>query len=140
MQHSILQAIILFSLTLSVYSSQVITKSIQDFKWENRILIINLKTDPDRLISILKEHDADIQDRQIYWFILNEGGNYTNYAGGLDKEFYNVTHKKYFTGMTGEVLLVGKDGYIKERYKGLNLNAIFELIDSMPMRQLEMWR
>ncbi|WP_202405758.1 MULTISPECIES: DUF4174 domain-containing protein [Halomonadaceae] len=36
------------------------------------------------------------------------------------------------------VVLIGKDGGVKQRSRGLDVAGIFSLIDTMPMRQREM--
>ena len=47
-----------------------------------------------------------------------------------------------FQGREIQLLLIGKDGGMKTRQSGANLDLerVFELIDSMPMRQAEMQR
>ncbi|MBT8125549.1 MAG: DUF4174 domain-containing protein, partial [Gammaproteobacteria bacterium] len=89
-------------------------------------------------LKALKKLDYEILDRDIYWFVFTDSSIETNYKGELQDNFYRVTLNNYFTDTETNVVLIGKDGGIKQKGKHLDLQGLFDLIDTMPMRQLEM--
>lgn len=115
-------------------------KDIDIFEWEKRIILINSDNDLEGITAILDDADYEIRDRHIYWFILNKSKVVSNYAGEIGKNFAINMRKKYFADGLGSVVLIGKDGGVKRRAEKLDLENLFALIDTMPMRQSEMAR
>ena len=113
-------------------------ESINQLKWDNRVILVRSMNNLEDILSALKIADSKIQDRHINWFVFSQSDIYTNYEGDIAESFQKDTVDKYFSADGFSIVLIGKDGGIKEKTKTLNLNAIFELIDSMPMRQIEM--
>ena len=64
----------------------------------------------------------------------------TNYPGKVDPRLGSWIREKYFTPPPAETafVLIGKDGGVKSRGETLDLDSMFDLIDSMPMRRAEM--
>ena len=89
-------------------------------------------------MKALRKHDYEIQDRDIYWFVFIEKNIETNYKSEIKDNFLRETLKTYFSNTETNVVLIGKDGGIKKKLKHLDLQVIFDLIDRMPMRKMEM--
>ena len=116
--------------------------SLEQLQWEHRVIIINTNTHDSKSIEeTIRTQKPEIDDRHIVWFIVSRQAETiditSNYLGTLSRSFHkevvsfvNEDHKR--------VTLIGKDGGIKAQSSSLNLNDIFALIDTMPMRISEM--
>ena len=113
-------------------------ESIRELVWNSRIILVRATAESEELLNTLKKLDHEIQDRDIYWFVFSGKSIETNYQGDLLEKFYSDTLNKYFTNIETNVVLIGKDGDIKRKAENLDLQSLFDLIDTMPMRQLEM--
>ncbi len=130
-----LKVILLFMVNLiSAYSFN----SIDDFKWNNRLLIIN----EDDKTNFLIERDnlrKEFDERDIV--IISVKGNSTfihdsrmskYFTESLFKKIKTINIRQYF-------ILIGKDGQIKNYYNlDTKVQKIFSDIDKMPMRRYEM--
>jgi hypothetical protein len=122
--------------------SHWILERLDYFLWENRIILV--KTDSqeaaDGFRMELGSQSAEVDDRHLVWFIFTPDQLLTNYKGPLGPDLRDEAVSKYFSDFRGdtEVVLIGKDGGIAHRSKKLELQYLFDLIDSMPMRQQEM--
>lgn len=117
-----------------------ITPSLSDIaslEWRNRVVLINETENVDGAQTLLKEQVAEIDDRDIIWFILKNDRVLSNYPGQLTQEFLSNTRERLGAAQE-KVILIGKDGEIKSQSGHLDLEAIFSEIDAMPMRQYEM--
>ena len=112
--------------------------SIDDFKWNNRLLIIN----EDDKTNFLIERDnlrKEFDERDIV--IISVKGNSTfihdsrmskYFTESLFKKIKTINIRQYF-------ILIGKDGQIKNYYNlDTKVQKIFSDIDKMPMRRYEM--
>ena len=113
-------------------------ENISELKWNNRIILVRLIDESREYLNTLNSFKDDIQERDIYWFLFSDDKIETNYQGSLEDKFYNLMLEKYFKDTKTNVVLIGKDGCIKQNNGYLDLKELFDLIDSMPMRQLEM--
>ncbi len=130
-----LKVILLFMVNLiSAYSFN----SIDDFIWNNRLLIIN----EDDKTNFLIERDnlrKEFDERDIV--IISVKGNSTfihnsrmskYFTESLFKKIKTINIRQYF-------ILIGKDGQIKNYYNlDTKVQKIFSDIDKMPMRRYEM--
>ena len=130
-----LKVILLFMVILiSAYSFD----NIDDFKWKNRLLIIN----EDDKTNFLIERDnlrKEFDERDIV--IISVKGNSTfihnsrmskYFTESLFKKIKTINIRQYF-------ILIGKDGQIKNYYNlDTKVQKIFSDIDKMPMRRYEM--
>ena len=102
---------------------------LNQYLWKNR-LILTFADDQDhpdliRLKAEMKENECEILNRDLLHFHFSNDGNTGNQTTTNDQSF--------------RILLIGKDGGIKyESKRSVSLIQLFELIDSMPMRQNEM--
>lgn len=113
-------------------------RDISKFEWQNRIILVKSSGDGAGEVSLLADNDRAVEERHIYWFILARGEVLTNYIGPISSHFATHMKQKYFAKYGSGVVLVGKDGGVKQRQSELELKEIFHLIDQMPMRQAEM--
>ncbi|MBT8145472.1 MAG: DUF4174 domain-containing protein [Gammaproteobacteria bacterium] len=114
---------------------------LQDLRWKYRVILIFAR-EPyiSNALQNLDDFKAEIEARDIAWFVLGESTLDTNYDGKLDDQLREALMDSYFTPMPAEtaVRLIGKDGTVKSRSIDLDLEATFGLIDQMPMRRAEM--
>ena len=126
--------IIFSGILLLSFMTIMIPKELQGIElsrylWKNRI-ILTFADDQDhpdliRLKAEMKENECEILNRDLLYFHFSNDGKTGNHITTNDQSF--------------RILLIGKDGGIKyESNQYVSLIQLFELIDSMPMRQDEM--
>ncbi|MGB1478740.1 MAG: DUF4174 domain-containing protein [Marinobacter salsuginis] len=109
-----------------------------DYQWKNRLILVQAASETEGAVQTLKDAHAEIDDRDIIWFVNTGEGLVSNQAkvsGGVEHDVSELFAK---VSPEDRVLLIGKDGGIKSREPGLDLDAIFGRIDAMPMRVREM--
>ena len=89
-------------------------------------------------VAALKEHTPGLEERDAVWFVLDDELLVTNFPGTVAPAFAGDLRES----VSGDrpVLLIGKDGGVKSSSSDLDLDALFGLIDRMPMRRQEMRR
>ncbi|KQC29715.1 DUF4174 domain-containing protein [Flagellimonas eckloniae] len=117
-------AIASFFITYTM-SSQELAK----FKWEKRLVVLvssNWESETvQKQLELFAAHKKSLEEREMLLIKLSP----------LSDELEKYSLDKSFKG----VLLIGKDGGLKSRYEMVIApKTIFELVDSMPMRQAEM--
>lgn len=131
----------MMSINVSAQAPQEKPAGLQDFRWKYRVILIFAR-EPHRSNALqnLDEFRAEIEERDIAWFVLDDNSLHTNYDGKLDDQLREELMDSYFTPIPAEtvVRLIGKDGTLKSRSIDLDLEATFGLIDQMPMRRAEM--
>ena len=131
-----------FIFSLSIQAKEIIMLTdISPLKWENRIILVNTINNKDSILKRLEQHAAEINERDIVWFVIRNGAVATNFNGDIADDFVTNTNQKYkvkYTIDQEKVILIGKDGAIKSSRKNLELAEIFSEIDMMPMRKIEM--
>jgi len=136
MKHIVLISILIFSIFAQAEGVPVLS-DLDSLEWKNRVIIVNETKNQDESLQLLKAQVAEIDDRDIIWFLIKDDNALTNYLGRLSREFVSNMRER-LGPVKGKVILIGKDGGIKSQSDYLNLEAIFSEIDAMPMRQLEM--
>lgn len=136
MKRIVLVPILLFSM-FSQAEGEPVLSDLDSLEWKNRVVIVNETNKQDESRRLLAEQVAEIDDRDIIWFIIKEDLALTNYSGRLSREFVSNMRER-LGPMQGKVILIGKDGGIKSQSDYLDIEAIFSEIDAMPMRQFEM--
>jgi len=132
-----------FIMTISVNARALEEKRVglDSLQWKYRVILIFAR-EPlmSNALTNLNGFEAAIEERDIAWFVLDDKSLHTNYDGKLDDKLREQLMHRYFTPVpTGTVvLLIGKDGTLKSRSSDLDLEAVFGLIDRMPMRRREM--
>ncbi|MFW6245283.1 MAG: DUF4174 domain-containing protein [Fibrobacterota bacterium] len=112
--------------------------SLSELQWKKRILIVGLSENIDETIALLKANANEIEERNIVWFIFGPQFVSSNLDRIDDKLADSAASHLKNSRTRSETVLIGKDGSEKARFESLDLNSIFALIDSMPMRRKEM--
>jgi hypothetical protein len=114
---------------------------LDDLRWKNRVFLVYVQEpETSEALARLEEFEAEIEDRDIAWFVLDGSRMHTNYPGTLEDGLQAQILSRYFTPAPSEttLLLIGKDGGLKSRSSRLGFEEAFGLIDQMPMRMEEM--
>ena len=103
-----------------------------DWKWKNRILIIN---EDVSLFNEFKKMETEVKDRDMIILLIQKSNLYS-FPQKIDINIDKV--KDHFSlNNTQKSILIGKDGGTKLSKSTLSVKEIFNLIDSMPMRRQE---
>ena len=136
MKYIILISIFIFNTFVQAESLPKLS-NLDSLEWKNRVVILNEIKNQDKSLQLLREQEAQIDDRDIIWFSIKDNLVLSNYKGDVSSEFVNKIREK-FSHLQNKVILIGKDGGIKSQSDYLNLKDIFSEVDSMPMRLFEM--
>ena len=139
--HFILGALLISS-TMTAASAD--SALLERYTWSNRLLLIFTPyPDHPEFIAqnrILATVEADLIDRDLVVFRMMPGEAVT-FDNNLSNASNSTAIYRDFAIETREfrVLLIGKDGTLKlTRSTAVGATDLFALIDSMPMRQMEM--
>ncbi|PHI18827.1 hypothetical protein CEQ90_15865 [Lewinellaceae bacterium SD302] len=121
------------------------SQALNRFQWKNRVLIL-FTPEPDNPVfqqqfAELKTVVDEMVDRQLITIFVEPSGNFENTTLFVDEaeaaQYYDLYSPKPYQF---EMILVGLDGNVKLRATNsvTPAKAIFELIDSMPMRQKQL--
>ena len=116
---------------------------LDDLRWKHRVILVFAREPyTSNALANLEQLAAEVEERDIAWFVLDDNALHTNYSGKLEVDLRSQLLDRYFTPVPTEtaVLLIGKDGTLKSRSSNLDFEAEFGLIDQMPMRREEMRR
>ena len=131
------------TLNINAQASEEKPAGLEDLRWKHRVILIFAR-EPylSNAFSNLEDLKAEIEERDIAWFVLGDNTLHTNYDGKLEDQLREELMASYFTPVPTEtaVRLIGKDGTLKSRSSDLDLEATFGVIDQMPMRRAEMRR
>ena len=114
------------------------------FQWKNRLLFLFA---PDGNHPKFKklQHDIagqpyEVKDRDLVIFEILEQGASRMQTGVMDRQAADSVRDRFGIAKNEfTLILVGKDGGVKlKRENYVSLATVFDLIDSMPMRQIEM--
>lgn len=131
--------LILISTSSRSFADTETLSNLDQLGWKNRILLIDDELGCDEnLIKKLTSESFEVNDRDLIWFVFCEQNVETNYSGLLSDNFATVITSSIFDRRQEPIILIGKDGGIKRSATTLDLGSLFNLIDSMPMRQVEM--
>ncbi len=108
---------------------------VDDLHWQQRIILIWPSTNAQEKQQLV-DFKNELAERDVSWFVFGDHRVYSNYQGDIKPDFVVKTSKQYARYVPG-VVLIGKDGGVKLTQKSLDLQAIFNEIDQMPMRQQE---
>jgi len=143
MKYSAILLACMVTLNINAQASEEKPAGLEDLRWKYRVILIFAR-EPylSNALSNLDELKAEIEERDIAWFVLGDNTLHTNYDGKLENQRREELLAGYFTPVPTEtaVRLIGKDGTLKSRSTDLDLEATFGLIDQMPMRREEMRR
>jgi len=113
---------------------------LRDFKWKNRILIINESKKEGMSLKIQTDYFEELKDRDLVLVKVINNDVYLNgslTSNDMTKSILSIVKNEL---NTYDMILIGKDGKIKHRYYfDDGVKIIFKDIDSMPMRIREMY-
>jgi hypothetical protein len=130
-------------LNINARASEEKPAGLEDLRWKYRVILIFAREPHlSNALQNLDEFKAELEERDIAWFVLDDNSLHTNYDGKLGDQLREELMHGYFKPVPSEtaVRLIGKDGMLKSRSTDLDLEATFGLIDRMPMRRAEMRR
>ena len=131
----------------SIFTSQPATTmdvDITHLQWKKRLLLVfaadNAQSNFQSLANEISSRQADVDDRDLVVLeILESGTSRMNRSRIEPQKGASIRKQLGIAPDEFTVILVGKDGGIKlKRNDQVRLEEIFQLIDSMPMRQDEM--
>ena len=132
----------LLTVLLLLQFSTIIGQKITEYQWKNRLVIL-LTDSEDNETYKLQINDfqtviSGLEERKILVITLTPNYQITGIENEI-KQNASLSYKDLKKETEGfEILLIGLDGYSKLRQsKLLTLQELFDLIDSMPMRRLE---
>mgnify|MGYP001066751620 CR=1 FL=1 len=117
---------------------------LKDYQWKNRLILAFSPSTENPGYRALEKDIAvqadEVVDRDLLVFQILETGETKLGNSSLPESSGNYLREKFsIKSDTFTVLLIGKDGGVKlRRQGGVELDTIFSLIDTMPMRQREM--
>ena len=124
--------------------SKTMAMDLAQFQWKNRLLFLFAPDNNHPLFKDLKGEiiiqQAEVEDRDLMVFeVLDRDPSKMNKAN-IDRQTADSIRDRFSVPSNKfSIILVGKDGGIKlKRDDHVSLKEVFELIDSMPMRQSEM--
>ena len=113
-------------------------KNLEELKWSHRLILVKADGRSGPCLEALRDRKADLEERHLSWFVLDEGVLTTNLERRLDPGLTSSLDARFEVRPGLQVVLVGKDGGVKARADRLDLDELFRLIDAMPMRLREM--
>jgi hypothetical protein len=112
------------------------SKSLEDFRWEKRIVLLYGQDSFDR--NYIEKHRVGLYERKL--LLVHLKGNdvfWTNSEEELNVKSFLAVRGKMNPAPTWA--LIGLDGRVKSQGFGSPpMDKLFRLIDSMPMRQAEL--
>ncbi len=118
--------------------------NLADYQWKNRLLLVfsPSASDPSyrELEKKLQQFRAELEDRDLLVFHILCADGAAQHTHAFSPEAAHSLRQRYAVSENNlTLILIGKDGGEKTRQVGdFNLQALFERIDAMPMRQREM--
>ena len=110
--------------------------TLDDLRWDYRAIVVFTPTDSrgqeirDNLAA-----EAGMRIRDVAWFVVTPERTHSNLDIRMERQPLLDLHE----AMGFEAVLIGKDGLVKARQtESLDVSALFERIDQMPMRRNEM--
>jgi hypothetical protein len=117
--------------------------AIEQYRWQQRALIVNAADGSDRMLVRLQselaaapEQFAD-RDMQLV-LLLDDGSAVAGQRPLTQTEVDRIRAELGFDSSTPGLRLIGKDGSVKLATESAALDDIYSLIDTMPMRRSEM--
>jgi hypothetical protein len=121
--------------------SNINAQQLNDFLWKNRVIIINESYQnfdtADLQQNSFFKYKEELDERKLV-ILKFDGKRMSQVYPHINKHFTDLA-RDFKIGQDDSILLIGLDGGVKLRRKDfISPKSIFDLIDSMPMRQSEM--
>ncbi len=134
----------LVSLSLLFASSILCSQNLTTHRWEDRVILVFGSSAAEKLAQTqftkLSAKPSDLADRNLVIYQIYDREGKTPEGKSLTTKELKAFRQKFNIAVgTFAVLLIGKDGGVKmKKTEVVEPQLIFDLIDSMPMRQAEM--
>lgn len=127
---------LLFLITTSAFS-----QNLETYQWKNRIILLKDDgLDSDWLqaqLKRLKANQKEMTERQLLVLLVTDSMVYDETKVATTLNAHKIINTYELSNFKG-LVLIGKDGHTKLKEEFIvNLQTIFDLIDSMPMRKTE---
>lgn len=129
--------------TLQLVSFSVLAQDqdLGEYQWKSRVILLKESSmESDWLKAQIKRLQSEIDElneRQLLVFIIADSSVYDIEQNEIDLSSERLINQYSLSSFQG-LILIGKDGSVKLKEPFVvNPKTIFELIDSMPMRQAE---
>jgi hypothetical protein len=115
-----------------------------DYRWNNRVLLVfspnNTYTDLTSTLDMVQKNKNGFKDRDLKVFqVLKNIGSSSGDQVLQNNDAQNMRDQFNVASSEFRVILIGKDGAEKMRSEqAIGKEKLFEVIDAMPMRRLEM--
>ena len=135
--------IVIFTALLIFDLEDTMPMDLTQFQWKNRLLLIFAPDVNDEFFQKLQgeiiAQKAGVEDRDLVVFeVLERGPSRMNKALLDQKKVDSIRRLFSVPQRSFRIILIGKDGGIKLKQDDqIDLETIFEFIDSMPMRKDE---
>ncbi len=131
------------SLMFTAQSGAEEITSLKPFLGKHRIIIAD-QDDSKRWVKAFRKEDLQLTLRNVIWLVIDSDRQQlidSNSHHTLSDELVmKLSFSPYLAPPKTRVVLIGKDGDIKETYDELDIDAIYDDIDAMPMRKREMYQ
>ena len=110
--------------------------TLDSLQWDYRVIAVFTPTQTaGQDAADTLDRTTGIEDRDIAWFVVTPERTHSNLDIRMERQPLLDLHE----AMGFEAVLIGKDGLVKARQtESLDVSALFERIDQMPMRRNEM--
>lgn len=112
-----------------------------EFRWERRFIVVFASgARQNAAVAHLEANQADMTERDVSWVIIGADGSSVAYDGMPPDDTLGRSLLSLFAPISWplDVLLIGKDGGLKQRSSRLDVPALLQQVDGMPMRRREM--
>ncbi len=125
------------------FLTHLTAQELDNYKWQNRLLLIFTPTEQsdqfEEQFSLFSEKQEGIVDRDLLIIHVSPEGGKVNNTKITSRKAGKLYDRFDLPKDSFNLLLIGKDGGVKLRKREITpTQPIFDLIDSMPMRQREM--
>ncbi|MDZ7808210.1 MAG: DUF4174 domain-containing protein [Gracilimonas sp.] len=133
---------ILLTVNLSAQMEQDF--DLQDYRWNDRVLLIfspnAIYTELTSTMEMVRKNQKGFNERDLKVFHVLENIGNSSGDNVLQKADAQNLRDRFDVGSSDfKIILIGKDGSEKMRSsEAITKNTLFEVIDAMPMRRLEM--
>ena len=132
-----IKALLCLYLLLAGHSSAqaLHVETLQQLAWHYRLLLLNGDALQQDDLHALSAQSQALNERQIMWFWQQQNHIKSNLAHSLSPQSTQQI-SQYLQDVN--VVLIGKDGTIKDKAHAFDLDSLILTIDKMPMRRQEM--
>lgn len=77
-----------FIISLSIQAKELaMLTDLSDLRWENRVIFVSTVNDKDSISKIFEQHETELNERDIVWFIMQNNTVSSNFSGNIADNF-----------------------------------------------------